>query len=46
MQKTLDECRRAVLSRTPYVITQQRVEIAEIGKGRTIEASAAPVTLP
>lgn len=46
MQKTLDECRRAVLGRTPYVITQQRVEIAEIGKERTIGACAAPVTLP
>ena len=29
MQETLDTCRRAVLGRTPYVITQERVEMKE-----------------
>lgn len=31
MQNTLDYCREAVLGRTPYVITQERVRIAEQG---------------
>jgi len=30
MQKTLDDCRRAVLHRTPYVITQERVVVQKI----------------
>jgi len=30
MQKTLDTCRAAVLGRTPYVITQQRIELVEM----------------
>ena len=30
MQYTLDECRRAVIGRTPYVITQERVELKKI----------------
>ena len=30
MQKTLDDCRRAVNGRTPYVITQERVEILNV----------------
>ena len=30
MQKTLDDCRKAVLGRTPYVITQERILIQEI----------------
>ena len=30
MQKTLDDCRKAVLGRTPYVITQERILIREI----------------
>ena len=32
MQKTLDDCRRAVLGRTPYVITQERIELRRIGR--------------
>lgn len=31
MQKTLDYCRRAALERCPYVITQQRVRMEEVG---------------
>jgi len=31
MQETLDSCRKAVLGRTPYVITQERVEIRPVG---------------
>lgn len=31
MQKTLDYCRRAALQRCPYVITQQRVRMEEVG---------------
>jgi len=30
MQKTLDTCRAAVLDRTPYVITQQRIDLVEL----------------
>lgn len=30
MQKTLDECRRAVIGRTPYVITQKTIELKKI----------------
>ena len=30
MQKTLDDCRQAVLSRTPFLITQKRIEIEVI----------------
>lgn len=30
MQKTLDDCRQAVLGRTPYVITQERVLIRRV----------------
>ena len=33
MQKTLDICQDAVRERTPYVITQQRVELREIPTG-------------
>ena len=32
MQETLEDCRRAVLLRTPYVITQERVEIRRVGQ--------------
>ena len=38
MQSTLDECRAAVLGRTPYTITQRRVrveDLSEDGKGET-----------
>ncbi len=31
MQKTLDYCRRVALQRCPYVITQQRVRMEEVG---------------
>ena len=31
MQKTLDYCRRVALERCPYVITQQRVRMEEVG---------------
>ncbi len=31
MQQTLDSCRGAILGRTPYVITQERVEIRSVG---------------
>ncbi|MBQ5399272.1 MAG: hypothetical protein IIU14_07535 [Ruminococcus sp.] len=31
MQKTLDECRRAVEGRTPYEITQKTIELKRIG---------------
>ena len=27
MQKTVDECRRVVIGRTPYVITQKSIEL-------------------
>ena len=30
MQQILDQCRRAVLGRTPYVITQERVDIKKL----------------
>ena len=30
MQKTLDDCRKAVLGRTPYAITQERILIREL----------------
>ena len=32
MQKTLDTCRAAVLGRTPYMITQQRIELVELSQ--------------
>ena len=36
MQKTLDTCRAAVLGRTPYVITQQRIELVELSPSFTL----------
>ena len=36
MQSTLDDCREAVLGRTPYVITQERVDILPVGKIRSL----------
>lgn len=30
MQKTLDECRRAIIGRTPYTITQKTIELKRI----------------
>ena len=30
MQKTVDECRRAVAGRTPYTITQERIELRRV----------------
>jgi len=39
MQKTLDTCRAAVLDRTPYVITQQRIELFELSPSFTLPHS-------
>ena len=39
MQKTLDTCRAAVLGRTPYVITQQRIELFELSPSFTLPHS-------
>jgi hypothetical protein len=30
MQKTLDDCRRAIIGRTPYTITQKTIELKRI----------------
>ena len=32
MQHTLDDCRLAVMMRTPYTITQERIEIQDVGQ--------------
>ena len=32
MQHTLDDCRLAVMTRTPYIITQEQIEIQDVGQ--------------
>ena len=32
MQHTLDDCRLAVMTRTPYIITQEQIEIQDAGQ--------------
>ncbi len=44
VQKTLDTCRAAVLGRTPYVITQQRIELVELPPSFTADAQGSSKT--